>query len=138
MEGELYLLKVLDMLEVMHCMLLCMLQAVKGGLCLREVGDVEVLEVMCCVPFLCARCLWRRAWRRGGRLVRGRFIGKVSLSDVVLVLLAVEAGAVKEGSEFLPKRVPSRRMPSRRVWSGLAPCPGGMPLLGLLHVPLVD
>ena len=38
--------------------------------------------------------------RRGGRLV-----GKVSLFEkVVLVLLAVEAGTVKEGSSFFPSR----------------------------------
>ena len=45
--------------------------------------------------------------------------GKVSLSEqVVLVLLAVEAGAVKEDSGFsvVPARgVPSRRVPSRSV-----------------------
>ena len=43
--------------------------------------------------------------------------GKVSLSEkVVLVLLAVEVSAVKEGSGFLPsRRVPLRRGPSRRV-----------------------
>ena len=48
--------------------------------------------------------------------------GKASLSEkVVLVLLAVEAGAVKDGSGFLPSGgfsvVPSRRVPSRRVSS---------------------
>ena len=61
---------------------------------------------------------------------------KASLSEkVVLVLLAVEAGAVKEGSGFLP----SRRVPSRRVQDlaikagagagrpglGFAPCVAG-------------
>ena len=41
--------------------------------------------------------------------------GKVSLSEkVVLVLLAVEAGAVKQGSGFLP----SRRVLSRAIKAG--------------------
>jgi hypothetical protein len=58
--------------------------------------------------------------RGGGRLVRGRVIGKVSLSEVVLVLLAVEAGAVKEGSGFLLLRL------GRPVF---APYPAGRPHL---------
>jgi hypothetical protein len=90
--------------------------------------------------------------------VRGRLVGKLSLLEVMLVLLAVEAGAVKEDSEFLPGRVPSGHMPStrmpsrrvssrrvssrrvlsRRVWSGFALCPGGRPRLGLLHALLID
>ena len=58
--------------------------------------------------------------------------GKASLSGkVVLVLLAFEAGAVKEGSGFLP----SRQMRVGQVWgslhtyrqirSGFAPCLAG-------------
>jgi hypothetical protein len=48
----------------------------------------------------------------GGRLVGGRLVGKVSLSEkIVLMLLAGEAGAVKDGPGFLP----SRRVSSRWI-----------------------
>ena len=43
-------------------------------------------------------------------------LGKASVSEkVVLVLLAVEAGAVKERSGFLPSRAGFSVVPSRRV-----------------------
>jgi hypothetical protein len=71
---------------------------------------LEVPEVMHCVLSLYAHGCGGGA-RGGGRLVRGWLVGKLSLSEVVLVLLAIEAGAVKEGSGFLPGRVPSGHMP---------------------------
>ena len=43
-EGALCLPEVLDVPEAMRCMLLCMLEAVEGALCLQE-----MLEVMRCV-----------------------------------------------------------------------------------------
>ncbi len=39
--------EVLEVAEVMCCVLLCMLEVVEGRLCLLEV--LEVAEVMCCV-----------------------------------------------------------------------------------------
>jgi len=46
-EGELCLLDVLEVKEATRCMLLCMLEAVEGGLCLLETLEVlEVLEVL--------------------------------------------------------------------------------------------
>ena len=56
-EGVIRMLEVvryaLEMLEGVHRVLLCMLEAVEGGLCLREVSEVlevmEVPEVMPCV-----------------------------------------------------------------------------------------
>jgi len=42
------LLDVLDVLEAMRCVLICMLEAVDGGLCLLEVMEVlDLPEVMC-------------------------------------------------------------------------------------------
>jgi len=40
-------LEVFEVLEVIRCVLLCMLEAAEGGFCLLEV--LEVSEVMCCV-----------------------------------------------------------------------------------------
>jgi hypothetical protein len=40
-----------DVLEVMRCVLFCVLEVVEGGLCLLEV--LEVLEVTRCVLVLC-------------------------------------------------------------------------------------
>jgi hypothetical protein len=60
-EGELYLLEVLEMPEVMRCML----EAVEVGLCLLEVGDAGGAgdDALCAIS-VCSR-LWRwRAWRR--------------------------------------------------------------------------
>ena len=49
-EGERYLLEVLEVPEVMRRVLLCMLEAVEGELCLLEVLEVlELPEVICCV-----------------------------------------------------------------------------------------
>ena len=43
-------MEVPEVVEVMRCVLLCMLEAVEGGLCLREVLEaVEVSEAMHCV-----------------------------------------------------------------------------------------
>ena len=47
--SEVSVLKVLEVPEVMRCVLLCKLEAVEGGLCLLEVLDVP--EVMRCVLF---------------------------------------------------------------------------------------
>ena len=41
--------KLLEVPEVMRCVLLCMLEAVEGGLCLLEI--LEAPKVMCCVLF---------------------------------------------------------------------------------------
>jgi len=45
--------EVLDVSKAMRCMLLCMLEAIEGGLCLQEVFEVlemlEVPKVMDCV-----------------------------------------------------------------------------------------
>jgi hypothetical protein len=44
-KGELYLPEVLEVREVMRCVLLCMLEAVEGGLCFLEASYMlEVLE----------------------------------------------------------------------------------------------
>ena len=37
----------LEVLEVMHCVLLCMLEAVEGGFCLLEVPDVMRCVLLC-------------------------------------------------------------------------------------------
>ena len=51
------LLEVLEMLQVIHCVLLCMLEAMEGGLHLLEVLEVpevlDVPEVMRCVLLCC-------------------------------------------------------------------------------------
>ena len=85
MEGMLYLLvlrrdcalstkvpEVPEVLEMMRCVQICMLEAVEGRFSLLEVPEVmrrvllcmldvfEALEVMRCVPL----CIWRR-WRVG-------------------------------------------------------------------------
>ena len=62
----------LEAVEEMRCVLLCILEAVEGAICLLEVFEVlEMSEVVCCV-LLCmlgtvegALCSWRcwRCWR---------------------------------------------------------------------------
>src|SRR5437762_2264797 len=75
-EGELCLLKVL---EVMRCVLLCMLEAVEGGLCLLEV--LEVLEVMCLVQVcMLGGCI--RNFHCGSFLVR---IQSATIGDLASV-----------------------------------------------------
>ena len=55
-EGVLGLLEVLDMPEVIRCVLLCMQEDMEGVLCLLEM--LEMREVMRCVLSVCRR-LWR-------------------------------------------------------------------------------
>ncbi len=55
-DGGLCLLKVLEVPEVMRCVLICTLVAVEGELCLRE--ELEVVEGRLCLLEV-LRC-WRR------------------------------------------------------------------------------
>ena len=45
--GELYSLEVREVREVMRCVLLCTLEDVEGGLCLLEVSDVMRCVLLC-------------------------------------------------------------------------------------------
>jgi hypothetical protein len=93
-EGELCLLEVLevlDMLEVIRCVLLRMLEAVDGGLCLLEVLEVlealEVPEVMCCVPL----CMLETVYGRGLMYAEGWRLCSMRMSVRRVLFCMLEA-----------------------------------------------
>ena len=62
-EGDLCLREVLEVLEVIRCVLLGMLEAVEGEVCLLEVLEVMRCVLLCMPAVVEGGSVCRRSWR---------------------------------------------------------------------------